>query len=620
MSRISSLNSISTLNLWLDSTDLSTIITSLNENDIIQWNDKSSNAYQFVPLRLAERPKISTNGVSSVAVLFDQVSSFQLISKTKIGATSTLDFFTVVTPYSLWGPRAPIFDSADITLSETDTRFNVQVYADGNEFFRNVTTQTITNGATIYNGELYVGSYEVGRGPNGVNYLQKYNRVTRTFEYINIPIRQNFTHALAVYNQRIYTANGSVTTFNSGGNSGQGIGPVEYWNGRDTRFLSTSFMSTFPGPIAVHKRNLYAVTASGWNALYINNNTPTFATQNRTQLYVLNPLTNNLNFVSNTIVQFNNLSVFSSNINNGGDWTNFTSNLVSFRGDLFIASGCNNNVGYSLTRYTNQDTYVSSRITSNIAGYLSVYMGNAIVPSADNRIFMYNESSLEQIGRWASFPAFSNYYSGNAFTWYANGGMTTYKGKLHGIFTNANILTVNAIQVFNGDKGSTYCNAFSDLFTKNRTFNGNSNLMIIHDGKLFIQNGTQANIIEYGNGISLDQSFSTLVGAPILVNVRKSPNNTQLYLNGILVESESVSFSYSNQSDREMLIGGAAGLMSSGQSDSGSDHMQGAIHAVAQYTSNLNTADRQRVEGILTWTFNIQNILPASHPYRNSSP
>ena len=167
-----------------------------------------------------------------------------------------------------------------------------------------------------------------------------------------------------------------------------------------------------------------------------------------------------------------------------------------------------------------------------------------------------------------------------------------------------------------------YSNLTAAYLTTNVTGTPNCNLMIVHDGKLFVQNGsnTAGSIIEYGNGISMDQSFSTLVTAPILVNVRKTPNSTQLYLNGTLVQSQTVNFSYSNQPAREMWIGGAAGLMQSGLSDSGSDHFQGAIHAVAQYSSNLNTTDRQRVEGILAWTFGIQNVLPASHLYRNSSP
>ena len=68
MATISSLNNISTLNLWLDATDLSTIVTSPGAFDVRQWNDKSSNAYNFVPIRSSDPPKISTNGMSSIAI------------------------------------------------------------------------------------------------------------------------------------------------------------------------------------------------------------------------------------------------------------------------------------------------------------------------------------------------------------------------------------------------------------------------------------------------------------------------------------------------------------------------------------------------------------------------
>jgi hypothetical protein len=93
-----------------------------------------------------------------------------------------------------------------------------------------------------------------------------------------------------------------------------------------------------------------------------------------------------------------------------------------------------------------------------------------------------------------------------------------------------------------------------------------------------------------------------------------------MYLNGRLVETQVTNFTYSNQPQREMWIGGGAGLMNSGQSDCGSDHFQGAIQAIAQYNKVLSTEDRQKVEGILAWTYAIQNVLPASHPYRNSRP
>ena len=612
---ITSLSSISTLNLWLDATDLNSMVfdpmflsqMSTITPALLQWNDKSSNRYQFLPIRPDDKPKISTN-----AILFDQVSSFHLVSRQKIPAASTLDFFAVVTPYSLWGPRAPLFDSADITIAETDTRFNVQVYSDGNEFgFRGISVQNCNNAAAIYKGDLYIGTYTgTAPSPAGSNFLQKYNRTTRAFEYLPVPMRFLYTHALTVFDGKLYAAGGQMVNFNSGGNGGQGVGPAEIWNGVNTTFLSTSFISTFPGSLTVHKRQLFTFTTSGWAGFYVNNNTNTsIATQNKPQMYVLNPLTNNFTWVADTQSSYN-----SAPYNNGQDWTVFTSNAISFRGDLFISGGCNNSHGRTLTRYTNENQYSSNNMNGSIFGYLSVFLGSLIVPHADTtRIFKYNEYAYETMGRWNTNNA-------------GSGGMTTYKGKLHGIFSVAG---TNWIQVFAGDPSSMYSNSaagYSNLtaayLTTNVTGTPNCNLMIVHDGKLFVQNGsnTAGSIIEYGNGISMDQSFSTFVAAPILVNVRKTPNSTQLYLNGTLVQSQTVNFSYSNQPAREMWIGGAAGLMQSGLSDSGSDHFQGAIHAVAQYSSNLNTTDRQRVEGILAWTFGIQNVLPASHLYRNSSP
>jgi hypothetical protein len=93
-----------------------------------------------------------------------------------------------------------------------------------------------------------------------------------------------------------------------------------------------------------------------------------------------------------------------------------------------------------------------------------------------------------------------------------------------------------------------------------------------------------------------------------------------MYLNGSLVESKYVNFTYANQYAREMFIGGAAGLLCAGMSDQGSDHMEGAIHSVVQYSSNLSNPDRQKVEGILAWQFGIQNVLPPSHPFYSVRP
>ena len=229
---------------------------------MIQWNDKSSNAYQFVPVRSNDRPGISTNGTSSVAILFNQTSSFQLMSKTKVAPISTLDMYCVVTPYSLLGPRQAIFDSPDITVCETDGRFNTQIYADGSEFFRAAPTPVYAQGAAVYNGELYIGSF-VNQSPN---YLQKYNRVSRSFNYWAPAMSNSTTKALAVFDNKLFTSSDSI---------------IEYYNPLLGRFstsnMAISTLSTqqggtgapgsnrnqLAGPLVVHKRELYA-TNTGW--------------------------------------------------------------------------------------------------------------------------------------------------------------------------------------------------------------------------------------------------------------------------------------------------------------------------------------------------------------------
>ena len=634
MSTISSISSIANLNLWLDGTDLSTMtITSLTFNtssttDLLQWNDKSSNAYQFIPICATDRPKVSTNGTSSIAVLFDQVSSFQLISKTLIPVNSTVDFFAVVTPFSLWGPRQPLFDSADMTVAETDTRFNTQIYADGNDFFRPTPTQNSNNGAAIYRGELYIGTNAAITS----NYLQKFNRTTRCFEYFNVPMSCNYTHSLAVFDGKLYTAGGSnpATPVNHSGSGTFGTGFLEFWNGSSPNFRPTTLMSTFCGPLTVHRRQLYAAGWNGWAALYLNNNTTTLATTPRPQLYTLStPNVSTLAFVTDLQISYPTGTI------NGGDYSVYNCNMMSYRGDLWIGQGCNTTYGRSLTRLNGiSGFYNSNNLTASNNGYISVYWSSLIIPfNNEFRMFKWNDNTFQNFGRIASLPVAADNLSR---IWQPSGGMCTYKGLLYTMYGGSNWNNVgvfalsnntlgwqsNYVGMFVGERGATFSNSSNFQVTTNSTGVAQCNLMIVHDGRLFMQNGynTAGSIIEYGNGTSLDEPFSTLTSGPILLQIRKSPTVCQMFLNGSLVESQTVNFTYSNQNAREMWIGGAAGTMSSGQSDSGSDHFQGAIHSIAQYSSNLSVGDRQKVEGILAWTYGIQNVLPASHPFRNSSP
>ena len=617
-----SLSSISSLALWLDATDLSTISISPYGTDVLQWNDKSSNAYQFVPVRSNDRPGISTNGTSSVAILFNQTSSFQLVSKTKVTPISTLDMYCVVTPYTLLGPRQPIIDSPDITLCETDGRFNTQIYADGNEFFRSVPIPNTAQGTAIYKGDLYLGTY-INQSPN---YLQKYNRVSRSFDYWGPAMSNSTTRALAVFDNKLFTCSDSY---------------IEYYNPLLGRFstsnMAVSTMSTQQGGtgapginrnqqaqcLGVHKRELYT-TSGGWFGQFTYNQATTYpiSSFNFPQLY---KISSSATSSALQLVTTFSLGGFRYNNQDSLTWYQGTSNLFSWRGDL-IMSGNGSSYGDYTTRFNG--TTVNQNAFTNISRYPTVYYGNLIFPVNDGtRMYIWNDNVQKVFARAQ--------YTNSQGTSPGSGGMVAYRGRLYcmanGYYGSAGVSPCNIVQSFSFSNGpfsnalltQVGTNSVLGTAANNQTNIFMSNLMIVHDGKLFVHGGTNSgtsNCFEYGNGITLDQSFSTLTGAPILVNIRKSVNACQMYLNGTLVQTEYVNFTYFNQYAREMFIGGAAGLLCSGMSDQGSDHMEGALHSVVQYSSNLSNADRQKVEGILAWKFGIQNVLPPSHPFYSVQP
>lgn len=678
MASISSLSSINGLNLWLDATDLSTFVTSFVQNDLLQWNDKSSNAYNFVPLRMDCRPVISTSGISSVAVLFNQVSSFQLLSKQKIPANSTLDFFAVLTPYSLWGPRQPIFDSADITVAETDTRFNTQIYADGNEFFRSITAASTYpptqqyigygspagnyqannpnafQGTAIYQGNLLVGqSFDLFTacnsavaGLNLCNYLQIYNRRAHQFEVWNNPLADTHIKALAVYDNKLFATTYSTlsvyypgttrfampSTFIStsfGANNNVVIRDTFGFN--QYYFNNTLGISGFPGggPMCVYKRDLFTANYSGWVANYIMNSGSLAQCNWTPQLYKWSTGTSSISLVSHIRQGWanqGNANVFYNQMQRG---------MLSFRGDMYMTGQLAwANTGY-MFRYNSQYPNTTNTPNSNffnnynlgaVSSYPAVYYGSMIIPidGQNQRIYKWNDQQLQNFGR-TNFTSGQVYGTAREERVTGGGGMCTYKGSLWlmraATMNGSNSYGANYVEIYTGPTGGIYSNAIVRNAGPSPVQSNQNNLMIVHDGKIFLSAWSSNVIYEWGNGTSVDQSFSTLVGAPILLHIRKTPMFSQMYLNGTLVENQQTPlFTFGDQPAREMFIGGGAGTMCGGMSDPGSDHMEGAIHTIAQYNQVLSTADRQKVEGILAWTYGIQNILPASHPYVNSRP
>lgn len=557
------MNRISTLSLWLDALDTN-FISYNTSNQISRWVDKSSNAYQFLPLRSDLPPILSTN-----AVLFGP-SSFHMMSQTAVSTTSTSDTFVVVYPTLLNGPRQPFFDNADFTACETDGRINTQVYADGKEYFHTIPTSGNTMGSIVYKGDLYAATYS-NVNPAQLktipNYLQKYNRNNMSFENVIAPFQISSMRALAVFSSMIAVA---------------GDTSVAFYNSSNQTTFSTTLLSSLTFTPIVYNQNLY-VTTQG--SLYTPSNTTTYP-----QLY---SYAGNCNF---TIVSSMQAYL---NADNSGYYQN-TCNAVVYNGSLWFMNYDNINGG-SITKL-NDMTYSSNSLSNGTIYAASVYKGWLTFGRNDIRIWKWSDPN-------STFLTTSRLKFGTP-----NGcAMVAYKGNLVPLKLGSGSNTID----FLSGESNVYAAGGSSFKQIGITINTNtSNSMIVHDGKLFLNANNSKYMYAYGNGTTLDTLVSTGI---MLLMFRKSPTITQLWVNGALAVSQPVNFMYDKQVSRNMYIGGAAGMLNA-YSDPGSDHLQGSIYSFTQYQSNLNSKDRQTAEGLLAWRFGLQGNLPSSHPYLISSP
>ena len=545
---------ISSLSLWLDAIDTNFLQLG-SSNRVLQWTDRSSNAYSFIPVRNEYLPIQSTN-----AIRFSP-SSFHMISRQLLPASSTCDVFVVVTPDKLNGPRQPFFDTADFTGSETDGRINTQVYADGGQFFRPVTTPNATRACTVYRGELYAAT-DVNQIPN---YLQKYNPETAAFEYVNVSSLLTNIRALATYSNMIAAVGGTRVDFFTG----------------SSIFSTTQLSSAAYTPI-VHNKQLY-VTCNGFLTTTSNDAT-------RPQLY---RYTDNSNFTR--VANMQSLLTATAGV------FEFTNNAISYGGTLYFNNSNNTNNG-SITRLQGT-TYNSNSLSNGINFGLGMFNGFPVFGRPDTRVWKYNDTTFVTLGRL-------NYAQNNGLA------MSAYK---NGFYVLKQPLSLsNTVEYTLGEiDGQSGSSEFFQLTNNNLAFLATYGNMIVHDGSLFFNANNAGFMYKYGDGTTLD---SSMIGEQLLLMFRKTPNNVELWMNGQIVQSKPAPFTYFTQSNRKMYVGGALGTLNCAYGDPGSDHLQGCLYNITQYQGNLITGDRQLAEGLLAWRYGIQDVLPADHPYRNIDP
>jgi hypothetical protein len=483
-----------------------------------------------------------------------------MISQQRIPVTSTSDTFVLLLPEPLRGPRQPFFDNADFTGCETDGRVNTQVYGDGREAFFTPLTRAFIQGCTVYRGELY-GATNVNQTPN---FLQKYNPINDSFEYIPVSSLTASMRSLAVYDGQL-----AVTASNR----------VEFFNG--STMFSTNFLSSTTFCPIVYNQKLY-VTTTGF--LTTGSNAAT-----RPQLYEYQ---NNSNF--SLVSQMQAYTTGTVGV------SNTSCNAIVYGGDLYFYNQDSASSG-NITRLQ-QTTYNPTSLSNTQYFGTGLFNGHMKIGRNDIRIWRWADGQQITDGRLTSFTA--------------NGGaMVAYKGKFHVLKQGS---TSNNVDFTEGDyAGASGNSLYTRLTTSFFNLTGSFGNMIVHDGKLFFNVNQSAYMHEYGNGTTLDAPISS---SAVLLMFRKNQTNAELWMNGIPIQSKVLSFTTSNQPSRFSYIGGAAGTLTAAYNDPGMDHLQGCIYSYAQYTSNLSEGDRQRAEGFLMWQYGFQNTLPATHPFRNSPP
>ncbi len=487
-------------------------------------------------------------------------SSFQMISQQRVPVVSTTDTFVLVLPEPMRGPRQPFFDNADFTGCETDGRVNTQVYADGRESFFAPMTRAYTRGCAVYKGELYAAT-DVNQVPN---FLQKYNPINDSFEYIPVSSLTASMRALAVYNGQLAVTGSSRMDFFTG-----------------STMFSTNFLSSTSFCPIVYNQRLY-VTATGFITTASNAAT-------RPQLYQYQ---DNSNF--SLVSQMQAYTTGTVGI------TNTTQNAIVFGSDLYFFNSDSAGSG-NITRFQ-QTTYNSNSLCNVAYNGTGLFNGQLKIGRNDIRMWRWADGQQITDGRLTSFTA--------------NGGaMVAYKGDFYVLKQGS---TSNNVDFTEGDSAGASGNSlYTRLTTAFFNLTGSFGNMIVHDGKLFFHVNQSAYMYEYGNGTTLDAPISS---SAVLLMFRKNQNNVELWMNGIPIQAKPFPFSSSNQPARFAYIGGAAGTLNAAYSDPGMDHLQGCIYSYAQYSSNLSTTDRQRAEGLLMWQYGFQDTLPATHPFRNSPP
>ena len=551
---------LSNLNLWLDGSD-STTMTFANDTtlDVLTWQDKSSNAYTFIPVNSNTRSRFSTN-----CITINQSTS-HFISQVDIAGSQQEDLFCVVNENSLRGPLQGILQNADLMWFETDGRYHTQIFADGNTTFSQVGGSNLFARFFIFQGNLY---YQTETNPTSI----------------------------FLYSNSAFTLVSTVTTIVNGRGASifDGRAYIAHGNGLAS-MLPNGLVSTTSWPnsnffgTTTYNNEIYSWSVtSNVNAAY-----PTFKYNPLTGVSTLVAFTNQ---ASGRHFQYNG-NLYSMNDSGTGNFLQILNGGNVRAPAPFWTSVWNINYTLSLN-------YI---VFSNSIYYTQNNDGRLLEWRQDTGTLYAGLNSNSNFVH-ARTPSFS--------------GLINYRGRIL-IFPlrtdNTAFIFCNAIW---SGKGKGVSGGSDINLLNNQSFFSFGRASIVYDGTIFCSTELNAsvNIWRYGNGGTVDANVSSITGGPRVVMIRKNGTTNSLWVNGTELSNKSVTFTYNNNQAQPWYVGGVTGSIVNFMSDPGTDHMTGGLYEVLNFTSTLTTTDKEKVEGYLAWKYGVQTNLPPSHPYFSSPP
>ena len=140
-----------------------------------------------------------------------------------------------------------------------------------------------------------------------------------------------------------------------------------------------------------------------------------------------------------------------------------------------------------------------------------------------------------------------------------------------------------------------------------------------------------ATSLDGGRYLSTEKASQTLFGSSYYVATTSvgtagaTPYNTQIMVE--MMTTSLVNTVYTNGGNAGSPVsvtysGGGTTIIGTGihGSPQGSQYLTGNLYEILIYNTAFTTTQRQQVEGYLTWKWGLQSQLPASHPYKSSSP